>query len=305
MPINSAFCITVPATSANLGSGLDVLGLSLDFRNEFCLHPAKETSIEIYGEGAGVKRFIADNMFVRVFYKTIKILSGGDENPKYRFVFQNKIPISRGMGSSSAIIIGAISAAYRALDLPLDRDCIVQKALYYEHHPDNITPATFGGLNVAMLGEGKERGKVLHIKHKMPNYLRAIMVIPERSTSTKMSRQSLPKKYSFNDAVYNLSHASLLVASIMQEKWDFLRYASRDRFHQERRMRSTPVLFAVQKCALANGAILSTLSGSGSSFLNLCFEEDSKRLFSELSERFKKLRVLELKLDNDGILLEN
>lgn len=302
------FSISVPATSANLGPGLDVLGLSLDFRNEFSLYPASATSIEIYGEGEGVKRFIVDNMFVKVFYKTIRMLNEeyakGKGQPQYRFVFHNKIPISRGMGSSSAIIIGAISAAYRALGLQLDRDSIVQKALSYEPHPDNITPATFGGLNVAMLGEGKDRGKVLHIKHNMPSCLRAVMVIPHRSTSTKISRQSLPKKYSFNDAVYNLSHASLLVASIMQEKWDLVRQASRDRFHQERRMRSTPVLFAVQKCALENGAILSTLSGSGSSFLSLCLEDDTKRLFDALSAKFGKLRVVEMGLDNEGIKLE-
>ena len=324
-------CVSVPATSANLGPGLDVLGISLDFRNEFTLNPASSTSVEIYGEGEGVKRFLADNMFVKIFYKTLCELENPSENLKnenmanlqnvptphksttqestkeqrhYRFVFKNKIPISRGMGSSSAIIIGAISAAYRVLDLPLDREAIIKRALSYEHHPDNITPAAFGGLNIAMLGEGRDRGKILHIKHTMPSYLRAVMVIPTRSTSTKLSRQSLPKKYLFNDAVYNVAHSSFLVGAIMQEKWDLLRYASRDRFHQERRMRNTPVLFAVQKCALENGALLSTLSGSGSSFFSLCFEEDSNRVFNALKERFSKLRVVEMGLDNEGIIIE-
>lgn len=295
--------LSVPATSANLGPGLDVLGLSLDFRNEFHITKARESSVEIYGEGQGVQRFLADNMFVKIFRKTLEQLqvNAGE----FAFKFYNKIPVSRGMGSSSAVIVGAIAAAYKVANIPIDKQGIVERALAYEPHPDNIAPATFGGFTISMLGSGADSGKVFSIKHTMPTYLRAVMVIPNRSISTKYSRQSLPKKYASYDVIYNMSHTSVLSAAIMQEKWDLLRLASRDKLHQERRMRQYPVLFSVQKYALENGALMSTLSGSGSSFFNLCLEGDMSHLLQALQDRFQHFRVIPMRLDNDGLIFSD
>ncbi|OBV29972.1 homoserine kinase [Helicobacter sp. CLO-3] len=294
--------ISVPATSANLGPGLDVLGLSLDFRNEFSITKANATSIEIYGEGEGVERFIIDNMFVKIFRKTLGEL-GGDAKQHFRFVFSNQIPVSRGMGSSSAVIVGAIAAAYKVAGLKIDRESILERALKHEPHPDNITPATFGGFNVAMLGTGTDSGKVFHLRHDMPSYLRAVMVIPDRSISTKYSRQTLPKKYASHDVVFNMSRTSMLAMAIMQEKWDLLALASQDRMHQDRRMRQYPILFSVQKCALENGALMSTLSGSGSSFFNLCFDKDMSHLLQTLQKKFYRFRVVPMRLDNEGLMM--
>mgnify|MGYP003376470628 CR=1 FL=1 len=250
--------LSVPATSANLGPGLDVLGLSLDFRNEFHIARAKETSVEILGEGQGVQRFLADNMFVKIFRKTLESIGAEDEarNEHFHFRFCNK-----------------------------------------------ITPAAVGGFTMSMLGTGADSGKVIYIKHAMPSYLRAVMVIPNRSTSTKYSRQTLPKKYSSHEVVFNMSHTSILCAAIMQEKWDMLALASRDKLHQERRMRQYPILFSVQKCALENGALMSTLSGSGSSFFNLCLADDMSHLLQSLQERFYRFRVVPMRLDNDGLII--
>lgn len=297
--------LSVPATSANLGPGLDVLGLSLDFRNEFHITRAKETSVEILGEGQGVQRFLADNMFVKIFRKTLESLGANDEAKRahFHFKFCNKIPVSRGMGSSSAVIVGAITAAHKVAGHAIDKHEILRQALVYEPHPDNITPATFGGFTISMLGMGADSGRVFHIKHEMPSYLRAVMVIPNRSTSTKYSRQTLPKKYSSHEVVFNMSHTSVLCAAIMQEKWDMLALASRDKLHQERRMRQYPILFSVQKCALENGALMSTLSGSGSSFFNLCLEDDMSHLLQSLQERFYRFRVIPMRLDNNGLTL--
>ncbi|GAD20022.1 homoserine kinase [Helicobacter fennelliae] len=291
--------ISVPATTANLGPGFDCLGLSLEFRNEFKLLPAQNTSVQIYGEGEGVERFLIDNMFVKIFRKTLKELSIPKQH--FSFIFTNQIPVSRGMGSSSAVIIGAISAAYMLAGIPLDKNKILENALVYEHHPDNITPAIFGGFNIAVLDTYQNQKKVYHSTHKMPSFLRAVMVIPGRSISTKYSRQTLPKKYTTTEAVFNLSRASLLSAAFIKGEWELLRVASKDRFHQERRMRNFPILFSVQKCALENGALMSTLSGSGSSFFNLCYEDDVNRLKDALQKRFYNFRIVDMKLDNEGL----
>ena len=88
-------------------------------------------------------------------------------------------------------------------------------------------------------------------------------------------------------------------------RFDVLREASQDRLHQFYRMKQIPLLFDVQRTALQNGALMSTLSGSGSSFLSLCYQDDRKRLFDVLSQKFSKLRVLNLEIDNQGVFFEN
>ncbi|PAF49100.1 homoserine kinase [Helicobacter sp. 12S02232-10] len=290
--------ISVPATSANLGPGFDSLGLSLDFRNYFNITPSTLTSIQLVGEGEGFPKFRVDNMFVKIFKKTLSDLGMSERD--FRFFFKNKIPISRGMGSSSAVIVGAISAAHYLVKNSLDRREIVNAALLYESHPDNITPAVYGGFNVAVV----EHKKVYQLKQEIPQVLKAVMVVPNRSISTKYSRQTLPKRYSSAESVFNLSRASLMSMAFVQGKWEFLRLASKDRFHQERRMKHFPILFAVQKTALENGALMSTLSGSGSSFFNMCYEDDAQRLSEIFNKKFPNFRVFVLNFDNQGVVLE-
>ena len=201
------------------------------------------------------------------------------------------------------MIIGAISAAFKVAQVPFDKQKILNIASRYESHPDNITPACMGGFNVCMLAN---KDKEVRFLHKMlPNSIVAVVVIPNQSTSTQISRQTLPKRYSQKDAVFNLSHASVLASAFMCEKFELLREASQDRFHQFYRMKQIPVLFEVQRTALQNGALMSTLSGSGSTFFNLCYREDSKRLFDILSQKFSKLKILTLDFDNSGVLFEN
>lgn len=78
-----------------------------------------------------------------------------------------------------------------------------------------------------------------------------------------------------------------------------------DRFHQYYRMKQIPLLFEVQKCALSSGALMSTLSGSGSTFFNLCYKDDSVRLHKILSQKFPKLKILILNFDNFGVVFDD
>lgn len=291
----------VPATSANLGPGFDSLGLALGLYNHFSLKPSKFASIQIQGEGSSNPKLRVDNVFARIFNEQLTQLIG--HTIPFKFVFENSIPISRGLGSSSAVIIGAISAAFKVAQVPFDKQKILNLALQYESHPDNITPACMGGFNVCMLANrGKE---VCFINKTLPDTIEAVVVIPNKATSTHLSRQTLPKRYAQKDAVFNLSHASVLSSAFMAEKFDLLREASQDKMHQYYRMKQIPILFEVQKIALHNGALMSTLSGSGSTFFNLCYKDDSQRLYDALAKRFPKLRILILKFDNFGVYFDN
>jgi homoserine kinase len=291
--------ISVPATSANLGPGFDTLGLAIDLRNEIIIKPSRFLSLSTQGEGADNTRIKKNTLFLNIFNKHYKRLSG--KHNTFRFEFTNRIPISRGLGSSSAVIVAAIAAAYAAAGAKYNKREILNQALRFEHHPDNITPAVMGGFNVACL----EGDRIFSKKRRMPGYLRAVLVIPDRTISTNRSRHVLPKVYPKEEMVYSLSRAAYMTALFMSESWDQLRIASKDKIHQDRRMKMMPDLFDVQKIALAKGALMSTLSGSGSTFFSLTYEDDAERIAQALSQRFPRYRILVRSLDNYGVTVKS
>ncbi len=291
--------VSVPATSANLGPGFDTLGLAVNLRNEIVITPSKFLSLSTQGEGASNPRIKKNALFLSIFNENYKKLTGREDN--FRFEFHNRIPISRGLGSSSAVIVAALSAAYMAADKKYNKREILNKALYYERHPDNITSAVMGGFNVSCI----EGDRVYSKKRRLPEYLRAVVVVPNRTISTARSRTILPKMYRKEEMVYSLSRSSYMTALFMSESWDLLRIAAKDKLHQARRMKMMPELFDVQKIALRHGSLMSTLSGSGSTFFNLAYDKDASKIAEELELRFPQFRVFTLVLDNNGVLTES
>ena len=287
--------IDVPATSANLGPGFDTLGIALKLHNKVIIKKSNFFSLSIKGEGSERKRFKNNNLFVKIFYEIYEEITGKRDN--FRFEFYNKIPISRGLGSSSAIITSAVAAAYALGDNSDDKEKILNRSLCFENHPDNIAPAVHGGFTVSLV----ENNKVYTLKKEMPSFLKAVVVIPNRAMSTAKSRTTLPKEYPLKDIVYNLSRSSMLCALFFDEKWDLLKIASKDRLHQDKRMSNMKELFAVQKTALEAGALSSTLSGSGSTFFNIAYEDDAKKIANTLKTKFPYFRVEILDFDNIGL----
>ena len=286
--------ILVPATSANLGPGFDCLGLSLKLFNETQIQKSGVFSISIGGEGSDNIFLKKNNIFVNIFYEIYEKLSGKKDN--FRFIFQNNIPLSRGLGSSSAVIVGAIASAYYMSGFKVEKKRILDEALIYENHPDNIAPATLGGFVCSLV----EKNKVYSIKKEIDKDLAAVVVIPNLAMSTEQSRQALAKNLSFNDAVFNLSHASFLTACFLEKKYEFLKFASQDKLHEINRMKNLPELFEVQKFALENKALMSTLSGSGSSFFSLVFKDDALALAKKMQTKFKDFSVQYLEFDDNG-----
>jgi len=288
--------VSVPATSANLGPGFDSLGLAISLRNEIRIKPSRFLSVSTKGEGSSNPKIKKNTMFLNIFNEHYKRLSGGRYNT-FRFEFMNKIPISRGLGSSSAVIVAALTAAHVAAGVKYNKRKILNLALKYEPHPDNITPAVMGGFNVACLHEDRVYSK----KHRMPNYLKAVLVIPNKTISTNRSRNILPNNYHKSEVVFSLSHAAYMTGLFMTESWDQLRIAAKDKLHQDRRMAMMPELFRVQSIAMDNGALMSTLSGSGSTFFTMCYEDDAPKIAKALEDAFSEFRVMVCDLDNFGV----
>jgi homoserine kinase len=287
--------VSVPATSANLGPGFDTLGLAIDLRNEITIRPSQFLSVSTRGEGSDNPKIKKNTLFLNIFNENYRRLA--QKEPIFRFEFNNRIPISRGLGSSSAVIVASITAAYVASGTKFNKREILNQALRYEHHPDNITPAVMGGFNVACV----EGDRVYSKKRRLPELLRAVLVVPDRTISTARSRTVLPKVYKKEETVYSLSRAAFMTALFMSESWDLLRIASKAKLHQNRRMKMIPELFEVQRLALKNGALMSTLSGSGSTFFTLCYADDADNISKVLQNRFPHFRVFNRALDNYGV----
>jgi len=287
--------IKVPATSANLGPGFDTLGLAIALYNKVEIEPNKVFSVLIKGEGQNNPKLKGNNLFINTFYESFQKIVGKKEN--FRFTFYNSIPLSRGLGSSSAAIVSAIYAAHVIAKVNIDKSKILNMALEYEHHPDNITPAVMGGFNIAML----DNNKVINIKKNIPKAISSVVVIPNKPISTSQSRKILPKKYSIKDVIYNISRSSIMSGAFLTSNWELLKDASKDKLHQDYRIKQMPELFEVQKIALENGALMSTLSGSGSTMFNIVYKEDIKYLRTILREKFPAYFIRSYNFDNYGV----
>ncbi len=291
--------IKVPATSANLGPGFDSLGLAIDLNNIITIKPADFISVSIKGEGSNKPGIKTNNQFVNIFYNFYVKLVGRRDN--FRFEFNNHIPFSRGLGSSSAVIVSAIAAAYEMAEVSLSKEAILDKALFYETHPDNIAPAVHGGFTASMTLRNEH---VYTQKKEIPEYLKAVMVIPNKSMSTAKSRAKMARNVSMQKAIFNLTHTAVLTAAFFNEDWSVLRLASEDKMHQNLRMNGMRELYHVQRTALLNGALMSTLSGSGSSFFNLAYKDDAPLIQERLKAEFPRFRVEVYDFNNSGYLIE-
>ncbi|MFK5882177.1 MAG: homoserine kinase [Sulfurospirillum sp.] len=290
--------IKIPATSANLGPGFDALGLAIALYNEVHIKHSSYHSISIKGEGSENIRLKKNNLFISIFNDIYQELVG--KKDIFRFEFFNSIPFARGLGSSSAVIVSAIASAYEMANIKANKQTILNKALIYEPHPDNIAPAVYGGFVSSVV----ENNRVYSLKKELPKNIKTVMVIPDHSMSTSHSRSKLPKNFSMQNIVYNISRASLLSSAFFSENWEMLKVASKDCIHQDRRILLMPELKEVQKIALKNGAYMSTLSGSGSSFFTLCDEKNTKKIEIALKEKFEKFRVEIFDFDNVGYIVE-
>ncbi len=291
--------IRIPATSANLGPGFDALGLSLALFNEVEITEQKFFCVSLSGEGSDRAWLKKNNVFLNIFREICSSL-GGDAKRNFKFAFRNNIPFSRGLGSSSAVIVGAIASAYGVCGIDAPRAKILNTALEYENHPDNIAPATLGGFVSSVLDGKTVRTQKCEISHD----LQAVVAIPDTPMPTNESRGRLAKSFSIKDCVSNLSHAAFLTACFMRRDYDSLRYACIDKMHEQMRMSALPQLFKVREIAYANGALMSSLSGSGSSFLNLVYKGDAAKLQACLRENFKNFRIEILNIDNGGFNID-
>lgn len=216
--------IDVPATSANLGSGFDSLGLALTMQNRVWVEEYDGLDITCT-DGMKVPTDESNLIFwaAKHLYEIC-----GKKLPGLRIIQENNIPMARGLGSSSACIVAGILAANRFMGNPLSRADLINLAAKIEGHPDNTSPALSGGL-VASAMEGE---RVYSVSVPVSDKIRFALMIPPFELKTEEARAALPRQYSREDAVYNLSRSGLMTASLFSGELHNLRVAVQDRIHQ-------------------------------------------------------------------------
>jgi len=250
--------ITVPASSANMGPGFDCLGVALACYNTISFEFMPDgLKIDLPVEDRG--RIPADerNLIYRVFADTLKAC--GVRVPGVHFAQRNGIPAMRGMGSSSACVVGGIVMANAYMGDKLAMRELIALCAEEEGHPDNILPTLLGGFTVGCI-DGDE---VHYLRFDPPADLRCALFIPPFSLSTRKARAALPKTVPLRDAVFNLSHASLVTAAIASGQVPMLRYAMQDALHQPYRKPLVPGYDDIVRIAADAGALATCLSGAG------------------------------------------
>jgi homoserine kinase len=258
--------VWVPASTANLGAGFDALGMALGLYNEIEVERGVGDGLRLAIEGEGAERLQAlgaQNLVARAVTGTLARLGMGPAGVRIHIV--NRIPLSRGLGSSSAAVVGGVAAASALAGVTLSAEALLDLALPLEGHPDNITPALLGGLTVATLvGE-----RVRCVKLPVPDALRAIAVIPDFRLATARARQALPPMVPRTDAVFNVGRAALFLAALQSGRLDLLREGTQDRLHQQYRAALVPGMSEVLAEGERAGALACFLSGAGPTLLAL------------------------------------
>lgn len=258
--------VAVPATSANLGPGFDCLGLALDLHDLLTGEVvASGLEVEILGEGADTLPRDERHLVVRSMRAAFRVL--GVEAPGLRLRFENHIPQSRGLGSSSAAIVGGLALA-RALVADGDRfddDSLLFLANQIEGHPDNVAPAVVGGFVVA--GQTEDRDEVWAISAPVARAISAVAFVPPTGVSTEMARGLLPAQVPHAVAAANTGRAATLVAALAGAV-DQLFRGTEDFLHQSYRSSAMPESFALLTDLRADG-LAAFISGAGPTVLVL------------------------------------
>jgi homoserine kinase len=274
--------VRAPATSANLGSGFDCLGLALDLWNEVSAVP---------GPWADSEDLVARS--VRGLFEHV-----GAPAVEFTLRSSSNVPSGRGLGSSATAIVCGLLLANECLGLPLTADDLLALATRIEGHADNVVPCLLGGVRVATQDAA---GRVIHAPVPLAIELQAVVFVPEQRILTTDARAVLPRAVPLQDALFNVARSSLLVAALASGRSDLLAEATRDRLHQPYRgalYSATSTLFRV---AMDSGALAVYTSGAGPSVLALVSSDVSA---ASVADAFNALglegRTLRLGLSKKG-----
>ena len=286
--------IIVPATSANVGPGFDSVGIAVTrYLTIEVLEPADAWFIE-HDRGAGIPTD-EKNLLLST------ALSNSPDMQPHRIKMTSEVPLARGLGSSSSVIVAGIELANQLANLQLSDAEKLRIATEIEGHPDNVAPAIFGNMVIASyIGED-----VQYVTADFPS-CDLVAFVPSYQLKTSDSRNVLPKEWSYKEAVAASSVANVAIAALL--KGDLLtagRSIESDHFHERYRQSLVKEFPQVKEVAHAHGAYATYLSGAGPTIMNLLAPEHTAAFVAALEKLGLDGQIFQLKIDTFGVRVEN
>jgi homoserine kinase len=265
--------VRVPASSANLGPGYDVLAAALSLHLELEVEETGEFSVEAKGLEVPHDR---SNLCVRAF-EWLRPADG------IAFRIRSEIPLAAGLGSSAAAIVAGLLAADHLYELAMEREDLLSHAAEVEGHPDNVAAALYGGFVVC----SNSGGAVTATRLEPPQGVEGVLVIPAEQMTTEEAREALPSEVPIADAVANLAAVSDLIVGIQRSDLTLIGRGLTDRLHQPHRAHLYPRSMELVAAAPRLGAVGATISGAGPSVLVWSFWQSTGKVVEALRKQVR------------------
>jgi homoserine kinase len=285
--------IIVPATSANVGPGFDSVGVAVTKYLEIQVCEEREEWMIEHQLGKWIPRD-ERNLLLKIALQIVP-----DLQPR-RLKMVSDIPLARGLGSSSSVIVAGIELANQLGNLKLSKHEKLQLATKIEGHPDNVAPAIYGNLVIASSVEGQVSAVVAPFPE-----CAFLAYIPNYELRTRDSRGVLPKKLSYKEAVAASSIANVAIAALLTG--DMVKAGQAiesDLFHERYRQELVREFATIKKVAKRNGAYATYLSGAGPTVMVLADPDKMPKIKAELEKQPFKGKLHELQVDTQGVRVE-
>lgn len=303
--------VKVPATTANIGPGFDCLGMALPLFNTITIEetvlPGTGVEINVMSDNDSIDQLSLDNVPTdenSIVYKAVELLynSIGQTPSELKITIQSNIPVARGLGSSSSVIVGALVAANELLGRPADEVALLTIASEIEGHPDNITPAIVGGL---VISSQEDDGSVIYSRLQWPDEWKITVCVPDFELSTEIARSVLPSEVPMKDAIFNAKRMAFFVDAVNRKDSNLMKLALQDRLHQPYRMKLVPGLDSIMDNLKHFDNVLGVvLSGAGSSILVISEKNNVDKIHDVVRETWAnqniKCTIKTLSVENKG-----
>ena len=285
--------IIVPATSANVGPGFDSVGVAVTKYLEIQVCEEREEWMIEHQLGKWIPRD-ERNLLLKIALQIVP-----DLQPR-RLKMVSDIPLARGLGSSSSVIVAGIELANQLGNLKLSDHDKLQLATKIEGHPDNVAPAIYGNLVIASSVEDQVSAVVAPFPE-----CAFLAYIPNYELRTRDSRGVLPKKLSYKEAVAASSIANVAIAALLTG--DMVKAGQAiesDLFHERYRQELVREFATIKKVAKKNGAYATYLSGAGPTVMVLADPDKMPKIKAELEKQPFKGKLHDLQVDIQGVRVE-
>jgi len=289
--------VRVPGTTANLGSGFDVLGIALKLYNRVAVTRVPRRGVRIVSPISDEARAGATQMVEEAsssfFRKTRTRAFGWDVS------ITGDVPVARGLGSSTTVLVGALAALDAIAGTGLGKEGVFQLANELEGHPDNAAPATFGGFTAS--APAPEGARVA--RFPVSSKVRFVVLVPGFEVRTSDARRLLPSAYPKADVVHALGRVAMITAAFASGDLGPLTGMFDDRVHQPCRTPLIPALPRVIAAGVRAGAVGGWLSGSGSTIVCLA-TADAEPVGRAMQRALPESRLHVVAADASGYRLE-